>query len=52
MPVPGFSKLGQMSIMLQIWHLAFMLFATGKGCSGDSCLDEHLLKVGRLSICP
>ena len=28
------------------------LFVTGKGwCSRDSCLDEHLLKVGRLSIC-
>ena len=29
-----------------------MHFFTGKGwCSGDSCLDEHLLNVGRLSIC-
>ena len=27
-------------------------FVTGSGwCSGDSCLDEHLFKVGRLSIC-
>ena len=27
-------------------------FVAGKGwCSGDSCLDEHLFKVGRLSIC-
>ena len=27
-------------------------FVTGNGwCSGDSCLDEHLSKVGRLSKC-
>ena len=35
-----------------ISHLHFMHFFTGKGwCSGDSCRDEHLFKVGRLSIC-
>ena len=46
-------KLGWVSITLQIWHLDFMhFFVTGNGwCSGDSCLDEHLSKVGRLSIC-
>ena len=27
-------------------------FVTGNGwCSGDFCLDEHLSKLGRLSIC-
>ena len=27
-------------------------FLTDNGwCSGDSCLDGHLIKVGRLSIC-
>ena len=30
----------------------FMHFFTGKGlCSGDSCLDEHSFKVGRLPMC-
>ena len=29
------------------------LFVTGNGWfRGDSCLDEHLIKVGRLSTCP
>ena len=53
MLVPGVLRLGRVSTMLQIWHLEFMLFFyTGNGwCSGDSCLDEHLFKVGRLSIC-
>ena len=38
--------------MLQIWHLDFILFFAVKGwCSGDSCLDEHLFKVGCLSTC-
>ena len=50
MLVPGIFKLDRVSIMLQMWHLDFMLFFTGKGwCSGDSCLDEHLFKVWRLS---
>ena len=49
---PGIFKLGRLSFMLQIWHLDFMHFFTGKGwCSGDSCLDEHFFKVGRLSTC-
>ena len=50
--IPGIFKLGRVSIMLQIWHLIFMLLiVTGKGwCSGDSCLDEHLFKVWRLSM--
>ena len=53
MLVPGIIKLGRVSIMLQIWHLDFMLFffTVLLPCSGDSCLDEHLSKVGRLSIC-
>ena len=52
MLVPGIFKLGRMSFMLQIWHLDFILFFSGKGwCSGDSCLDKHLFSVGRLSIC-
>ena len=48
MLVPGIFKLGWVSIMLQIWHLDFMhFFGSGKGwCSGDSCLDENLSKVG------
>ena len=50
MPVHGIFKLNRVSIMLQTWHLDF--FATGKGwCSGDSCLDDHMFSVGRLSIC-
>ena len=53
MLVHGIFKLGQVSIMLKIWHLDFMHFFTGEGwCSGDSCLDEHLFKVWRLSMCP
>ena len=37
--------------MLQILHLAFMHFLTSKGwCSGDSCLDEQLSKVERLTV--
>ena len=52
MPVSGIFILGRVSIMLQFWHLTLMLFFAGKGlCSGDSCLDEHLFKVGRLCIC-
>ena len=53
MSVPGIFKLGRVSIMLQIWHLDFMhFFATSIGwCSEDFCLDKHLFKVGRLSIC-
>ena len=52
MLVPGTFKLGRVSIMTQIWHLDLMLFFTGNGwCNGDSSLDEHLFKVGRLSIC-
>ena len=51
MSVPGIFKLGLVAIMLQISHLDFMHYFTGKGwSSGDSCLDEHLFKVGRLSI--
>ena len=49
---PGIFKIGRVSNMMQILHLDFMHFFTGKGwCSGDSCLDEQLSKVGRLSIC-
>ena len=52
MLVPGIFKVGRVSITLQIWHLDFVHFLAGKSrCSGDSCLDEHLFKVGRLSIC-
>ena len=48
MLVPGIFKLGRVLIMLQIWHINFMLFIViGKGwCSGDSCLDEHLFRFG------
>ena len=52
MSVPGISRLFRVSIILQIWHLAFMHFFAGNGwCSGDSCHNEYLLMVGRLSIC-
>ena len=38
--------------MMQIWQLDIMHIYTGKRwCSGDTCLDEHLFKVGRLSTC-
>ena len=37
---------------VEVLASGFHAFFAGKGwCSGDSCLDEHLLKVGRLSIC-
>ena len=53
MSVPGIFKLSRMSIMLQIWDLDLMpFFVTGKGwSSGDSCLDEHLFNIGRVSTC-
>ena len=53
MLVPGIFKLGRVSIMLQILASGFhAFFFTGKGwCIGDTCLDEHLFMVGRLSIC-
>ena len=52
MLVPGIFKLGRVSTMLQIRHLAFMLFFAGE-CwrSRDSCLEENLFEVGQLSIC-
>ena len=32
--------------------MAFMhFFASNDWCRGDSCLDEHLFKVGRFSVC-
>ena len=38
--------------MPNIWHLVFVHFFTGYFLfSGDSCLDEHLLNVGLLSMC-
>ena len=54
MLVPGIFKLGRVSIMLQIMASGFhAILATAKGwCSGDSCLDVHLLNIGRMSIRP
>ena len=50
MLVHGIFKLGRVSIMLQIWHHAF--FLAGRGwCRGDSCLDDHFFKIGRLFTC-
>ena len=52
MPVPGIFK--QRSCVYYVANLAYgfhAFFITGKGwCSGDSCLDEQLFNVGRLSM--
>ena len=52
MSVSGIFRLGRVSIMLQIWHLYFMLFFTGRGWyCGDSFLDDHMFNIGMLSTC-
>ena len=51
MSAPGIFKLGLVFTMLQILHLAFRHFLLPVMIGVDSCLDEFLFKVGRLSIC-
>ena len=50
--IPGIFKLGRVSTTLKFGIRLTCIFFTSKGwCSGDSCLDKHLSKAGRLSIC-
>ena len=51
MSVPGIFKLGWVSICCKFGIWISCIFLAGKGwCSGDSCLGEHLSKVGQLFL--
>ena len=50
MSAPGINKLGRVSIMLPIWHLAFMHWPEKVGVVEILVLTS-MSTVGRLSIC-